>query len=164
MELILSLNNGSHKIRIVEMKKLLLSLVVIGSTSCAGAFGPVNLDLAEEGYFQYSLYMYGVESCMQSGEISPELAGQGMNGLTRKLSVVSYDRNKLTQMYKKRKEDFPIPNSKDCDRMEMITHQYIGEGNTIARNQANRPVQTYVTPAINKPLWCNTVGTVTMCN
>jgi hypothetical protein len=141
------------------MKNCLLSLVVMLTVGCSPRF----ITLSDEEYNYYSAYMAFSEACFQTGNLSPKLFGDAQHNLGVVLSIRDFDRDKLKQDAYLILKEISSTNLSDCPRVEADSYSIIKHGERIQSNlDKPAPVISYPTP--NKLLWCNTVGTVTMCN
>lgn len=146
------------------MKNSLLSAVLtLGLSGCAY---DGLLDMNENGYNYYSDVMAFSERCFQLDRVSPELMSDTVHNLGVVVSLLTHDANKLRQMYASKMDRLSDTENINCRSAEVQMRNVIAHGERIQRNQAaqaSRPVFN-TTPSVNKPIWCNTVGTITMCN
>lgn len=145
------------------MKKVVLSALILVVSGCAY---DGLLDMNEQGYNYYSDVMAYSERCFQLGQISPELMASTAHNLGVVVSLLTHDPNQLSQSYATKLNWLSSTSNVNCRATEVEMRKVIAHGERIQRNQAaqaGRPVVPTAVPS-NKPIWCNTVGTITMCN
>jgi hypothetical protein len=145
------------------MKKCLAMLIPFTLFGCA--YNGL-LDMNDDGYEYYSEVMSFSERCFQLGKVSPELMSDTTHNLGVVLSIVNYDRNRLNAMYKEKLQRLSYSTNVNCSATEVGMRNVIAHGERIQRNQeaqASRPqINTYSPPP--RPVYCNQIGTMTLCN
>lgn len=124
------------------------------------------LDMDEQGYNYYSDVMAFSERCFQLGQVSPELMASTAHNLGVVVSLLNHDPNQLKQRYSEKLNGLSSTFNVGCRATEVEMRKVIAHGERIQRNQAAQAGRSVVptTVPFNKPVWCNTVGTTTMCN
>ena len=145
------------------MNKAVLSALCLAVSGCA--YNGL-LDMTEQGYNYYSDVMAYSERCFQLGQVSPELMASTAHNLGVVVSLQNHDPNQLSQNYVTKMNTLSSTSSVNCRVTEVEMRKVIAHGERIQRNQAAQAGRLTVpmTVPTNNPIWCNTVGTITMCN
>lgn len=143
------------------MKKLVTLIALASLAGCASSrFAP----LQESEYTYYSDFLASSEKCFVEDKFEPELLGKVSQKLGTVLSIRDYDHTKLMGMYKNKFDDMIVTES-SCKTARAYAQNIIEHGSRIEKNQAAQiSKSTTVIPQPGKPVWCNSVGTIVMCN
>jgi uncharacterized protein YutD len=145
--------------------KLFIAITMSLMTGCASMISSRS-QMPETHYEGFSLFAANLQECFEKEYISPQLYADAKNAFSNTLNTWSYDRNKLMSMYD---AEYKSANAypEICRQAEADAYQLISQN---SQNRANqRQNQTDVNNAlkefkVNKPIFCNTIGTITTCN
>lgn len=143
------------------MKKVIYGLIVIGLVGCAGK-KPMP-----EGHYQYlSSFAGDLQRCFEKEYISPQTYAQIKGSFSYLVNTWEVDTAKFSRAIDLSYQ-YSIPTHGDCRAVlargyelveEAKGYQTAGQANQEAWNKAIQDMNS------NKPIFCNTVGTMTMCN
>ena len=147
------------------MKKMLLSASFIGLLSgCAANPMP-------DGHYQQLSYFAGnLQKCFEEKKIDTRLYANAKSAIGYAVNTWSYDRARMDSMMQN-SYNRASPTDQTCRQISANAHQLISEvgehKSVVVENQREnqRSINRYIeNSANNRPVYCNTVGTVTMCN
>ena len=147
------------------MKKHLLIILTttIFTISCS-----TTTVMTDDQYKELSIFPGGLQKCFENEKISPQLYAETKNSLSHILSTLTmtYDTNKMSSMIKQAYSETKGTTG-DCRQIEAYAHQMNSlvserkqdqKDNEKAANEARKERNT------NKPIYCNKIGTMTICN
>lgn len=145
------------------MKYLLIVSVLL--TGCATTRYET---FSEDDYKYYSSIMAGSERCFELNNVSTSLMSQTQHNLGVVLSIRDYNKTKLNRLYYAVKSQIGLRDSEtiDCKRVELEMRNVIAHGERIQHNQtiqASQPQPNYF-PNTKSTVFCNKIGTMTLCN
>jgi len=126
--------------------------------------------LPEEKYEQFSSFAGWAQKCFESNFISPQMYAETKNAFAYTLGTWSYDTGKMQSMIRSAYIS-ASPNVAGCRQTEANAHQLIAAANQNrsdrreSQRSLNEAVQEFNrSMSTNKPIYCNRIGTMTMCN
>lgn len=160
--------------RIFMKNKKIIVVSLLFATAISGC--ATSSPMPEERYKQFSLVAVGAEKCLSEGYITPKLYSDTKDAYRTVLRTWDYDDKKMTNMIYEMNRTLPTPNAKDCRGFEAVAYQMISSANQHIENkkeerrsteeaikQFNNSIQQF-NNSIPKPIYCNKIGTMTMCN
>lgn len=141
--------------------KLYIVITVILITGCA-----TTSPMPETHYKEISSFAANLHQCFEKDYISPQLYADTKNAVSYTLNTWSYDENKLKSMADDVYRQIN-PDQRICRQVEAAAYQLLSRNNQHRVDQ--RQNQTDINDALkeinkNKPIYCNTIGTMTLCN
>lgn len=140
------------------MKRILAILTVVLVSGCAS-----TSPLPDSGYLAYARGLAGMTYCVDNGLLPPELAALGFAYIHDNFAGYTYDRDRLRQEVLNIKPGSAEEARKYCSRAAVAIAE---NRNTIHnQNMMERHYEQFLHNTNNsRPVYCNTVGGVVMCN
>lgn len=134
--------------------------------------------MPEENYSKFSGFAAALRYCFEKEHISPQLYADAKNSYSQALNTWNWDQNRLSSMMDAAYNDIGNSNSQNdagnCRQIEAHAYELISKANQhrADRNQQRadqRQSQEDLNETLreinrNKPIYCNTIGTMTLCN
>ncbi|MDF5483147.1 hypothetical protein P3672_17685 [Vibrio parahaemolyticus] len=147
------------------MKKIVLAgFCAIIMSGCA-----TSQKMPEQHYKGFSEFIGYLHKCFEAEYIEPKMFAETKNSFSYVLSTWSYDQYKLESMISSEYSK-AYANKKNCRQLEAQAYQMNSKAaqhsSTVKANaQANQQAWDNLTRDIyrNKPIYCNTIGTMTTC-
>ena len=142
----------------MRKSKFYLIMPFLLISSCAS-------QMTQDNMYRYTRYVANVEKCFEDEYMSTQLYAQTKNSLSHGLGTWRYDSNKFASMVASFYSN-TTSSASLCRKTEATSYQLIGESKqysansrqeTAAWNNAIRNINR------NKPIICNTTGTITSC-
>lgn len=140
-------------------KTCLFALLMMILSGCASRMEPYQ-------YESFSSTAGQIEKCFQAGYMEPKLYAQALESFSYLVNTWAYDRKKMEssmmQGYAK-----AYASHQNCQNAKALAY------NLISNAGSHREQKRYNQEAINntlnqinqnKPIYCNTIGTMTLCN
>ena len=144
-------------------RRLAASALVLGLVGCAySQFQNMN----PAYYDQVANQRAFAKHCFDGGYWPAKLYADMETGVDSQLSVLNFDREKLHEKTVAQFKSIRVTES-SCRDAEVVAYQVIARGELIQRNLAAGRGQTQSStpmPQVRQPVWCNRIGTTTMCN
>lgn len=147
------------------MKKfgvLSLSVLLIG---CA------SKPMPDELYNQFAYVSVGSLACMNKGFINPELAAKAQIAVEYTLDTWNYQvhkYNNIVNSFREHANDVTENNCRDisfkANKMVMLVEQRRGDIQAQNTNNALQGISNAITGASQKPVFCNNIAGVVVCN
>lgn len=126
--------------------------------------------LPEAKYEQFSRFAGWTQKCFENNFISPQMYAETKNALAYTLGTWNYDTGKMQSMIRSAYTS-ATPNAGGCRQTEANAYQLIAavNQNRSDRKESQRSLNESVqefnrSMSTNKPVYCNRIGTMTMCN
>lgn len=126
--------------------------------------------MPDEKYEQFSRFAAWTQRCFENNFMSPQMYAETKNAVGYMLGTWSYDTGKIQSMMRSAYAD-AVPNAASCRQIEANAHQLIATAkqNKSDRKESQRSLNEAVQEfnrsiSTNKPIYCNRIGTMTMCN
>lgn len=133
---------------------------------CATSSSP----MPESHYQNFSGFVGYLQKCFEQEYIEPQMYADSKNALSYTLSTWSYDQSKLSNMINQAYYN-TYANKQNCRQTEANAYQLITKAkqhraNVKANQQASQQAWDNAMKELNKnkPVYCNTIGTMTICN
>lgn len=146
------------------MKTAATALIsVLMLSSCA-----TSRPMPDESYQQIGKFAGGIQRCFEAQHISPQLLADSHGAVRTLLGSWTYDearmKSTMDSMYR---QESATPQT--CRQIEAAAYTLISQANQHKGDvQANRretaDAVNQFNNSIRKPIYCNKVGTMTMCN
>ncbi|WP_312917158.1 hypothetical protein [Stutzerimonas kunmingensis] len=143
--------------------RLIALMIGVGLLAgCATAPKPV---LAPHEYTGVARGWVGWNRCISTGAVSPEIGALGIRYVKGELTNRAYDQRLLDQEVQKASQEMPDADLRFCNSFatQVAGHKQQIDINNAAVSRQQQELQN-VLNNIPKPVYCNTVGGVTMCN
>lgn len=144
------------------MRFITLMVGVAVLTGCASQPAPT---LQPTEYSKVAGSWVAWNRCVSEGKVSPEIGALGLRYLKGDLAAYQYNQQLLDAAVTKASKDMPAADTSFCNNAAALVvqrKQQIDIHNTVV-NQHQQELQNTLNN-IPKPVYCNTVGGVTMCN
>lgn len=137
---------------------LLTSSLIVG---CSGL-----KPLSDDNFSYYSVSTGALQKCFESGKISPKLYADAGRAYSHALSTSTYDKNKFNSAVEFAHSKIE-PTPQICRQAEANAHKVISESSEFkekmkadaaALNDAQKERRR------NRTIYCNKVGSTTICN
>ncbi|OGB08974.1 MAG: hypothetical protein A3E79_17220 [Burkholderiales bacterium RIFCSPHIGHO2_12_FULL_61_11] len=146
------------------MKIAVTALVsVVMLSSCA-----TSSPMPDETYQKFGRFAAGTQRCFEAGHINAQLYADSTGAVHALLGTWTYDEAKMrrTMDYMYRDE---AATPQTCRQIEAAAYSLISQATQHRANvQANRremaDAMNKFNNSIRKPIYCDTIGTMTMCN
>lgn len=126
--------------------------------------------MPESNYQKFSGFIGFLQKCFEQEYIGPQMYADSKNALSYTLSTWSYDQFKLSNMINQAYSN-TYANKQDCRQIEANAYQLIANANqhnanVKANQQSSQQAWDNALKELNKnkPVYCNTIGTMTICN
>lgn len=126
--------------------------------------------MPEDKYEQFSRFSGWTQKCFESNFMSPQMYAETKNAVAYMLGTWNFDGGKMQSMMRSAYAD-ASPNAAGCRQTEANAHQLIAAANENRsdRKENQRSLNEAVkefnrSMSTNKPIYCNRIGTMTMCN
>jgi hypothetical protein len=149
--------------------KLYIAITISLMTGCATTSYP----MPETTYEKLSSFAGGLQHCFEKEYIGPQLYADTKNAFKYTLTTWDYDQNKMSTMLDDAYSQVN-PDARECRQVEANALEMVSHINQLKvdRNQQRadkRQKQADINNAlkefkVNKPIFCNTIGTITTCN
>ena len=146
------------------MRMITWMVGVVVLTGCASQPAPV---MDAQRYTTFAQGWVGLNRCIESGVMDPSTGALGKQYLQVELGEYTYDANQLNQEIRRIAAAAPTVPASVCNQ---IATGVMAEKNKIdAHNVGVRRSEQVLQNTLNqinnsRPIYCNTVGGVTMCN
>ena len=135
------------------MRKIYISLLVLALVGCQSMPKSVYNDIAWMNVQNYK--------CKNAGYITPQLYGETRNALgVAANSWWDYDPDVLQGHMDSLAYSFAAT-SQTCREFEAQAYTVLAE---FRNRQARKNVESTYEPTVNTPVYCSTIGSMTMCN
>lgn len=148
----------------ITRSAILLTVIVV-LFGCASA-SPGRQEMKQENYHSFSKFAVGVQKCFEAEYINAKLHADAKDAFSILVNTWRYDNNNLQSMMQYGYTQTSAT-PEYCRTIESEAHQVISSANRHRQNIRDNQQTTYDIPiqsTINKPIFCNRIGTVTMCN
>lgn len=145
------------------MRKTAISLAFLAVLSgCA-----TKKQMTQDTYQTFSRAGVIADVCLAEGHITPQMYGDIRQALHTLLSSWTFDMNELNSTTSIMQRLYPTRSAQECRRFEGEAYSLIAQANqhraAVQENQRsfNNAVNQLSFP---RPIYCNRIGTMTMCN
>lgn len=151
------------------MTKLRSAIYWMVATSLTA--GCATKSVMPEGKYQHFAEFVGyTQNCFERGHLSPQLYADAKNAVSHLLGTWDFDQAKMTFMMKTAYMQ-GSPDASTCRQIEANAYQLISVANQHksdvkeSQQQLSSAIQDFnKSMSTNKPIFCNRIGTTTMCN
>lgn len=146
----------------LKWNKLLTSVAAVSvMAGCA-----TRKTLPDELYQSFGFFASASRQCFEKDRISAQLYADSQNAMGYILSTWEYDGARITAWTKSAPEGV---NASDCKKVEVLAYQAISRANDIRGQrqidqQALNEALKNINASFSKPIFCNRIGTMTVCN
>lgn len=138
------------------------ALLAVGVVLVGCASSPMR----QEHYERFGKFAARAQKCFEAGYIDPKLNADAKNAFAVLLNTWTYDSAKMRSMAEFEYQRTNA-NLETCRTVESDAHQLVSLADQHRQNlrENERAVNDAVSRiTIPKPIYCNTIGTMTMCN
>lgn len=121
--------------------------------------------MTEENYIRFSKFAGASHKCFQAGYLDPKLHADSRSALNTLLSTWNYDAVRMRTLMELEYKEVNAT-AQSCRVVESNVHQLINTANqyTEGRRTSQKGSYEVPQPTVSKPIWCNRIGSMTMCN
>ncbi len=145
--------------------KLSFTIVVLAVITASGC-ATNSSTMPESKYNSFSSFWASMQACFKNEYIDPQMYGEAKGAFLYVLEAWKFDQEKMTNMMNEAYSN-ARPSSSMCRTTEGEAYHIISSVRERRASRKNTQITTSSTssaPSNNWPVFCNTIGTTTMCN